>query len=101
MAHQAQSVQQFTEDEVQNLKEIFDLFDKEKNQTINVKDLETIMGSLQRDPAEVREFIDDLGQEISFDQFIDLMQKIENRIVHNQENEQLENQQQLQQAQQP
>jgi Ca2+-binding EF-hand superfamily protein len=76
---------------VQNLKEIFDLFDKEKNQTINVKDLETIMGSLQRDPAEVREFIDDLGQEISFDQFIDLMQKIENRIVHNQENEQLEN----------
>ncbi len=77
---------------MQNLKEIFDLFDKEKNQTINVKDLETIMGSLQRDPAEVREFIDDLGQEISFDQFIDLMQKIENRIVHNQENEQLENQ---------
>ena len=52
---------------MQNLKEIFDLFDKEKNQTINVKDLETIMGSLQRDPAEVREFIDDLGQEISFD----------------------------------
>jgi len=46
---------------VQNLKEIFDLFDKEKNQMINVKDLETIMGSLQRDPAEVREFIDDLG----------------------------------------
>ena len=77
---------------MQNLKEIFDLFDKEKNQTINVKDLVTIMGSLQRDPAEVREFIDDLGQEISFDQFIDLMQKIENRIVHNQENEQLENQ---------
>ena len=77
---------------MQNLKEIFDLFDKEKNQTINVKDLETIMGSLQRDTAEVREFIDDLGQEISFDQFIDLMQKIENRIVHNQENEQLENQ---------
>ena len=77
---------------MQNLKEIFDLFDKEKNQTINVKDLETIMGSLQRDPAEVREFIYDLGQEISFDQFIDLMQKIENRIVHNQENEQLENQ---------
>ena len=52
---------------MQNLKEIFDLFDKEKNQTINVKDLETIMGSLQRDPAEVREFIDDLGVEISFD----------------------------------
>lgn len=61
------TVQQFTEDEVQNLREIFDLFDKEKQQKINSKDLETIMGSLQRDPAEVREFIDQLGEEITFD----------------------------------
>ena len=36
----------FTDDEVQNLKEIFDLFDKEKSGYIEVKDLETIMGSL-------------------------------------------------------
>lgn len=43
------------------------------------------MGSLQRDPAEVREFIDELGAEITFDQFIDLMQKIENKIVNNTE----------------
>jgi Ca2+-binding EF-hand superfamily protein len=39
-------VAQFSEDEIQNLKEIFDLFDKEKNGTIDVKDLHTIMGSL-------------------------------------------------------
>ena len=38
------------------------------------------MGSLQRDPAEVREFIDELGAEVTFEQFIELMQKIENRI---------------------
>ena len=80
-----QGAQQFTEDEVQNLKEIFDLFDKEKSQKISSKDLETIMGSLQRDPAEVREFIDELGAEITFDEFIDLMQKIENKIVNNTE----------------
>jgi hypothetical protein len=36
----------FSEEEVQNLREIFDLFDKEKNGTINVNDLHTIMGSL-------------------------------------------------------
>ena len=47
---------------------------------IDSKDLETIMGSLQRDPAEVREFIDELGAEVTFEQFIELMQKIENRI---------------------
>jgi len=46
------------------------------------------MGSLQRDPAEVREFIDELGAEITFDQFIDLMQKIENKIVNNNEPQQ-------------
>ena len=38
--------QQFTEDEVQNLREIFDLFDKEKTGAIGAHDLETIMGSL-------------------------------------------------------
>ena len=36
----------FTDEEVQNLREIFDLFDKEQSGHIEVKDLETIMGSL-------------------------------------------------------
>jgi Ca2+-binding EF-hand superfamily protein len=67
---------------VQNLREIFDLFDKEKNGVIDSNDLETIMGSLQRDPAEVRDYIDQLGEQISFEQFIDLMQQVENRIVN-------------------
>jgi Ca2+-binding EF-hand superfamily protein len=67
---------------VQNLREIFDLFDKEKNGVIDATDLETIMGSLQRDPAEVRDYIEQLGEQISFEQFIDLMQQVENRIVN-------------------
>jgi len=37
---------QFSEDEIQNLREIFDLFDKEHNGTIDAKDLHTIMNSL-------------------------------------------------------
>ena len=37
---------QFSEEEVQNLKEIFDLFDKQQVGTINIKDLEAIMQSL-------------------------------------------------------
>jgi hypothetical protein len=43
------------------------------------------MSSLQRDPAEIREFIENLDPNsagnISFDEFIDLMQQVENRIV--------------------
>jgi Ca2+-binding EF-hand superfamily protein len=69
--------QQFTEDEIQNLREIFDLFDKEKSNCISTKDLETIMGSLQRDPAEVREFIENIDPNsngtITFEEFINLM----------------------------
>lgn len=81
---QEQNAQQFTDDEVQNLREIFDLFDKEKTGQISARDLETIMGSLQRDPEEVREFIDRLQDEgtISFDDFIALMQSIESKIVN-------------------
>lgn len=44
----------FTEDELQNLKDIFDLFDKERSGRIDIKDLEAIMTSLQRDPVEAR-----------------------------------------------
>ena len=75
----------FTDDEVQNLREIFDLFDKQCNGHIEVKDLETIMSSLQRDPSEVREFIENIDPNangrISFQEFLDLMQQVENKIV--------------------
>ena len=52
----------FSEDEIQNLREIFDLFDREKQGTIEAKDLHTIMGSLHRDPTEVNDLIANLGQ---------------------------------------
>lgn len=71
----------FSQDEVTNLKEIFDLFDKEQRGFINTNDLETIMGSLQRNPDEIKDHISELGSQISFDQFIALMQAIENKIV--------------------
>lgn len=64
------------------MREIFDLFDKQKTGIISSTDLETIMGSLQRDPDEVRDYIDSLGAQISFDMFLDLMQQVENQIVN-------------------
>ena len=44
--NEEENLNNFTEEEVQNLKEIFDLFDKDQAGFIEVKDLETIMGSL-------------------------------------------------------
>ena len=68
---------EFTEDEIQNLREIFELFDKEKTNQISINDLETIMGSLQRDPEEVKELIERIDPNnnglISFNEFINLM----------------------------
>lgn len=91
----------FSDDEISNLKEIFDLFDKEQVGRIACSDLETIMSSLQRDPAEVREFIDAADPSgagsITFQEFIELMQQVENKIVK-QGHAQQPSDQQLQQA---
>ena len=86
---------QFSEDEIQNLKEIFDLFDKNQQGSINAQDLEAIMQSLQRDPQEAREILQNIRREqnngenaegenqegaeenfdnVTFDEFIQLMQ---------------------------
>ena len=80
----------FAEDEVQNLRDIFDLFDKEKTGRIDVKDLEAIMTSLQRDPNEARAMLNEGAhsseekQSVTFDEFINLMQQVENKILqHN------------------
>eukprot|EP00356_Strombidium_inclinatum_P002247 CAMPEP_0170480476 /NCGR_PEP_ID=MMETSP0208-20121228/1304_1 /TAXON_ID=197538 /ORGANISM="Strombidium inclinatum, Strain S3" /LENGTH=67 /DNA_ID=CAMNT_0010753035 /DNA_START=199 /DNA_END=402 /DNA_ORIENTATION=+ len=56
-------IQQFSDEEVQNLKEIFDLFDKNKQGCILMSDLEAIMQSLQRDPEEAKQLIMQIRQE--------------------------------------
>ena len=63
------------------------------------------MASLQRDPAEVREFVENVDPNnqglISFDEFLGLMQQVENRIVKNSAEDELDpnaEQQQLQAA---
>ena len=76
---------QFSDEEVQNLREIFDLFDKERNGTIYIKDLVQIMVSLQRDPDEAKQLLGQIrdaqmneeGQDferINFDDFLKMME---------------------------
>ena len=59
-----QQPQQFTPEEIQNLKEIFDLFDKENSGQITIKDLEAIMQSLQRDPEEAKDLLRQIRQDV-------------------------------------
>lgn len=76
------------------MKEIFDLFDKEKNGSINIKDLEAIMQSLQRDPQEALDILSAIRQDkgsepapsgelenVLFEEFIELMQQVENKLA--------------------
>ena len=44
----------FSEEEINHLREIFELFDREKMGSISIKDLEAIMQSLNRDPEEAK-----------------------------------------------
>jgi len=44
--------QKYSEEEIENFKCIFEMFDKEKTGFIEVSDLQTIMRSLGRDPNE-------------------------------------------------
>lgn len=78
---EAPQLKPFTEEEVQNLRDIFDLFDKEKNGHIEQKDLEAIMNSLQRDSAEAQEFMDQPDAKINFEEFLSIMQRVEQKIA--------------------
>lgn len=81
---------QFSPEEIENLKEIFFLFDKEKQGSIKLSDLEAIMQSLQRDPEEAKvlliqirqiEGIDENSENISFEEFIKLMEHVEKKLA--------------------
>ncbi|CDW89445.1 ca2+-binding protein (ef-hand superfamily) [Stylonychia lemnae] len=82
----------FTEDEIQNLRDIFDLFDKDHSGKIEMKDLEAIMTSLQRDPNEAKEMLRSVDPNhddaITFEEFLQMMQQVENKIVKSDPNNQ-------------
>lgn len=68
------------------MKDIFDIFDKDQRGYIEIGDLETIMNSLQRDPNEVREFIESLDPnsngKITFQELLELLQQVENKMLN-------------------
>lgn len=74
----------FNEEDIQNLRDIFDLFDKDQSGKIESTDLENILTSLKRDPEEAKEMLHEIDPnhdgQITFEEFIKLMTKIENKI---------------------
>lgn len=78
---------QYSEEEIENFKCIFEMFDKERQGFIGVPDLQTIMRSLGRDPNEASELMQshdvaaDSDGRINFEDFLKLMKSLENRLV--------------------
>ncbi len=48
----------YSQEEIENFRMIFIMFDPEKTGFVGIKDLETILGSLGRDPEEANELVD-------------------------------------------
>lgn len=86
---------QFSPEEIENLKEIFYLFDKDKQGMIKISDLEAIMQSLQRDPDEAKALLMQIrenqgepsdSEQITFEDFIKLMEHVENKLARDDPN---------------
>lgn len=53
---------QYTREEIENFKCIFDMFDQEKSGSVDTQHLQTILKCLGRDPAESEELLKNFNQ---------------------------------------
>lgn len=83
--------QMYSREEIENFRMIFEMFDPNKTGFVMVKDLETILKSLGRDPSEANELVTDMQNEqndqvderLSFMEFLKIMKALENRLTDN------------------
>ena len=83
----------YSREEIENFRMIFEMFDPQKTGFVQVKDLETILKSLGRDPSEANELVNDMQNEqndqiddrLSFMEFLKIMKALENRLTENQD----------------
>ena len=67
---------------------IFIMFDPEKTGFVGIKDLETILKSLGRDPEEANELVQDMklaDERMSFNEFLKIMKALESRLTAKEE----------------
>ena len=74
----------FSQEEIENCRMIFIMFDPQKTGFVGIKDLETILGSLGRNPEEANELVDGMqltDQRLSFMEFLLIMKTLESRLT--------------------
>lgn len=60
MNEQERVFEMYSREEIENFRMIFEMFDPNKTGFVAVKDLETILKSLGRDPNEANELVTDM-----------------------------------------
>ena len=60
---QEKVLEMYSREEIENFRMIFEMFDPNKTGFVMVKDLETILKSLGRDPSEANELVNDMQNE--------------------------------------
>lgn len=74
----------YSEDEINNLKQLFDIFDKDQTGTIELSDMEQVMTNLGKDPTEAESILKEIDPEndnrVSFDQFLRMLAEMEKRL---------------------
>lgn len=75
---------QYSREEIENFKCIFDMFDQEKSGQVDTQHLQTILKCLGRDPSESEDLLKAINpgqQKLSFSEFLLIMKNLENRLV--------------------
>lgn len=74
----------YSPEEIENFRMIFVMFDPEHSGFVGVKDLETILKSLGRDPSEATDLVADMNladERLSFTEFLRIMKALESRLT--------------------
>lgn len=103
MTEEDKVFEMYSREEVENFRMIFIMFDPNNTGFVSVKDLETILKSLGRDPNEAKELVtdmqneqrkilsadgtetDQLDERLSFMEFLKIMKALEMRLTENYE----------------
>jgi hypothetical protein len=75
---------QYSREEIENFKCIFDMFDQDKTGSVDTQHLQTILKCLGRDPNESDDLLKNFSPEqtkLSFAEFLTIMKNLENRLV--------------------
>ena len=83
----------YSQEEIENFRMIFIMFDPEKTGFVGLKDLETILKSLGRDPDEATDLVVDMhlaDDRMSFMEFLKIMKALESRLTAKDENKEEE-----------